>query len=56
MDVSAITTLIGSLGFPIVCCVGMAYYINGTMKEFTSTVRENTITLEKLISKIDLND
>lgn len=26
MDVNAIITMIGSLGFPIVACIGMAYF------------------------------
>ena len=33
-----IVSLIGSLGFPIVCCVFLWKYINETMKEFTKTM------------------
>lgn len=50
MDVNTISTLIGSLGFPIICCCGMAYYINTTMKEFTKTMRDNTVAMERLIA------
>lgn len=50
MDVNTVSTLIGSLGFPIICCCGMAYYINTTMKEFTKTMRDNTMAMERLIS------
>lgn len=50
MDVNTISTLIGSLGFPIICCCGMAYYINTTMKEFTKTMRDNTMAMERLIT------
>lgn len=50
MDVNTISTLIGSLGFPIICCCGMAYYINTTMKEFTKTMRDNTMAMERLIA------
>lgn len=44
MDVNDIVTLIGSLGFPIVACVGMFYLYNRTLKDFTSTL--NTIASE----------
>lgn len=27
MDVNSVTTLIGSVGFPIVACLGMAWYV-----------------------------
>lgn len=38
MDVNGIVTLIGSLGFPIVACVGMFYLYNSTLKDFTNTL------------------
>ena len=38
MDVNDIVTLIGSLGFPIVACVGMFYLYDRTLKDFTSTL------------------
>lgn len=38
MDVNDIVALIGSLGFPIVACVGMFYLYNRTLKDFTSTL------------------
>lgn len=38
MDVNDIVTLIGSLGFPIVACVGMFYLYNRTLKDFNSTL------------------
>lgn len=38
MDVNDITSIIGSLGFPIVACVGMFYLYNRTLKDFTATL------------------
>ena len=38
MNVNDIVALIGSLGFPIVACVGMFYLYNRTLKDFTSTL------------------
>lgn len=40
MNVNDIVTLIGSLGFPIVACVGMFYLYNRTLKDFTSTLND----------------
>ena len=38
MDVNDVVAVIGSLGFPIVACVGMFYLYNRTLKGFTSTL------------------
>lgn len=48
MNITDVTTLISSVGFPIACCCAMFWYINTTMKEFTKTMSENTSMLEKL--------
>ena len=45
MNVNDIVALIGSLGFPIVACVGMFYLYNRTLKDFT-------ITLDDIASEI----
>lgn len=46
-------SLIGSLGFPIVCCFFLWKYINETMKEFTKIMSDNTIMLQKLCERMD---
>lgn len=53
MDVNAIISIVSSVGFPIVCCLGMAYYINTTLKELTKVMNEHTVAIEKLTSIID---
>lgn len=53
MDVNTITTLISTVGFPIVCCCGMAYYINSTVKDFQKIIMEHTVAIEKLTTIID---
>lgn len=53
MDVSAITTIISNVGFPIACVIALFWYVNGTMKEFTKTLQENSKLLEKLCVKLD---
>lgn len=42
MDVNAIVSLVGSLGFPIVCCGALFWMINSTMKDLKSSIEENT--------------
>lgn len=48
MDVNDIVTLIGSLGFPIVACVGMFYLYNRTLKDFTSTLNDIATEIKEL--------
>ena len=48
MDVNGIVTLIGSLGFPIVACVGMFYLYNRTLKDFTSTLDDIASEIKEL--------
>lgn len=48
-----ITTLIGSIGFPIVCCIFLWKYINETMKNFTENMSENTKMLTRIYERLD---
>lgn len=48
MDVNDIVTLIGSLGFPIVACVGMFYLYNRTLKNFTITLNDIASEIKEL--------
>lgn len=48
MDVNDVVALIGSLGFPIVACVGMFYLYNRTLKDFTSTLNDIAIEIKEL--------
>ena len=50
---NTISTLVGSIGFPIVSCIFLWRYINETMKSFTETMNENTKMLAKLCEKFD---
>ena len=52
MDYNTIVTLVGSLGFPIVACVGLFWMINTTMKEFKETVAENTKAMTELVTTV----
>lgn len=48
MNVNDIVTLIGSLGFPIVACVGMFYLYNSTLKDFTATLEDIVTQIKEL--------
>lgn len=53
MDVNDIVTLIGSLGFPIVACVGMFYLYNRTLKDFTSTLDDIASEIKELREELE---
>lgn len=60
MDVSTITTLIGSLGFPITACIACFWMLNkerdehkSEMQKVTEAINNNTIALEALKGKLD---
>lgn len=42
MDPNAIVSLVGSLGFPIVCCIALFWMINTTMKDLKKSIEQNT--------------
>lgn len=48
MNVNDIVSIIGSLGFPIVACVGMFYLYNRTLKDFTSTLNDIASEIKEL--------
>lgn len=65
MDPNAIASLVGSLGFPIVCCGALFWYQNKTMKEFSDkidtaikelsgSINQNTDATSKLVTTVEL--
>lgn len=60
MDVNGLITLVGSLGFPIVACIGMAYFCNRIIsdnredyKEICQAINNNTIVIQKLLDSME---
>lgn len=49
MDVGQIVSVIGSVGFPIVACVGMAWFIATTFSDFNDLMTRNNVLTEELI-------
>lgn len=59
MDMSAITTLIGSLGFPIAACIYCFYMLNkereehkAEMTEVTKAINNNTLAINTLTERL----
>lgn len=57
----AIVTLVTNLGFPIAVCIMMALYIReltnkhqSETKEFVEALNKNTLVLQKLCDKLDI--
>lgn len=59
MDATSIVNLIGSLGFPIVCCIALFSYMTKQreehkqeMAQMTEALNNNTLALSRLELKI----
>lgn len=53
MDMSSIVTLVGSVGFPIVACCGMAWFIATTFRDFNDLITRNNVLTEELIALLN---
>lgn len=53
MDMSSIATLVGSVGFPIVACCGMAWFIATTFRDFNNLMTKNNVLIEELIALLE---
>lgn len=60
MDANTLMTLISSVGFPIVACIGCGWYINkkdgehkDEISKITEALNNNTIVIQKLVDKFD---
>ena len=49
MDMSSVAAIIGSVGFPIVACCGMAWFIATTFSDFNDLMTKNNVLTEELI-------
>lgn len=50
MDISSIATVVGSVGFPIVACCSMAWFIATTFSDFNDLMTKNNVLTEELIA------
>lgn len=49
MDISQIVAIVGSVGFPIVACCAMAWFIATTFSDFNALMTRNNVLTEELI-------
>lgn len=50
MDIDTITTLIGSVGFPIVACIAMGVFYATQFKDYQGMLQKNNLLTEELVS------
>lgn len=50
MDIGSIVSIVGSVGFPIVACCGMAWFIATTFSNFNDLMTRNNVLTEELIA------
>lgn len=55
MDIGSIVTVVGSVGFPIVACCGMAWFIATTFSDFNDLMMKNNVLTEELIALLKNN-
>ena len=56
MDIGQIVGVIGSVGFPIVACCGMAWFIATTFSDFNDLMTRNNVLTEELIGLLRKDD
>ena len=56
MDVNTVVTLIGSVGFPIVACCSMAWFVNNTVENFRESIEKNNSLMDELIGLLRSDD
>lgn len=52
MDITTITSLIGSLGFPIAVCIACFWFINKTLNNITQALNNNTTVMGELVAEM----
>lgn len=52
MDVTEISQLIGTIGFPIVACCALFYLYDKTITKLTVTLEKVDATLDKIFERI----
>lgn len=48
MDSAALVEIVGAVGFPIVACIFMGWFISSVMMDFKTTIEENNNVLKNL--------
>ena len=60
MDLNGVVTIISAVGFPIVACIGMGWFVkylidnnNKKISEITTALNNNTLVVQKLCDMLD---
>lgn len=53
MSIDSLATIIGMLGFPIVMCGALCFYIYKVQTKLQEIIQDNTRTMEKLVDRLD---
>ena len=53
MDVQVVLSAIGSVGFPIVACIGLFYLYDRTIKDLTTTLTKVNSALDGIKDTLD---
>ena len=60
MDISAITTIVSNLGFPITCVIVMFYFLQKEQsshkeetQKLTEAINNNTVVMERVLERLD---
>lgn len=56
MELEDIVQVISTVGFPIVCCVALGYFIVNELKELRTAINNNTLVIQKLLDKLDADE
>ena len=54
MDINTIMQAIGSIGFPIVACIGLFYLYNETITKLVNTLTKMDTTLDRICDELKL--
>mgnify|MGYP003571268146 CR=1 FL=1 len=53
MNTDSVITLIGTLGFPIVMCGALCFYIYKVQTKLQEIINDNTKAIEKLVNQLE---
>lgn len=53
LDITTITSVISSIGFPIVACIALFYLYDKTITKLTATLDKVDKTLDKLYERLE---
>ena len=51
-----VVSAISTMGFPIVMCLVLSYYIKEEVSNLRETINNNTIVITKLLERIDIGN